>query len=758
MPLFGVLGYEFSLVTAGFASVSSLDLGAARARAAQGAAAQPALPRYAFIGAVAASSLLAVLVASVPAAIAAVHGIWTPTCDWSFGLYSLAIMPLTSAALGGATGYALGIAAGVRAAPRHWWIPHRSTWLAVAFPVVGLAVLGLWRFYSEPPVFIYNPLIGYFPGNMYDEDIALGAPAVWSRLESIAVVVTIAAAVASQLDTATRRMRWKPGTTRRTWCARAVAVAAAGAAIALRSQAGALGYAVDAVDIQVQLGGRLDTPHFTIFYADTPEIRSEIELIGRDHELRYHQVADQIQSGPAGKLTSYYFASPQQKARWFGAKRVEMAKPWRREIYLDHRPFPHPSLRHEIAHVVAGAFGDRVFGVAAKHGVLFNPGLIEGLAVALDWPGGTDGLTPHQAVRAMQILGVEPQITELFSIEFLTASAARGYTTAGSFLRFLLERHGAGPMRSLYASGGDFERAYRRSLASLEREWRAMVSGIELPSDLVQGVRERFRSGSVFSRPCPHAVAAKRNAAAAELAAGRISSAAAWMRQVCNDAPNEPRHLLELGDILDEGSAVERSQARGIWSIVADDRNNTSSLRAEALKRLARSEPDRSAAIAQMERALALPLDPSDRRTLDAEAYALRANGPAGPELREYFQPGRTTEQRAAAAAKAVALEPTTSMPHYLLGLQKAIAGDWRTAAAELDHALAIGLPSDNFVRFAARRLAIAAHRTSDTARLDRAISALLSPNASEADRLLAEDWKQRRAFENTLTGALHFR
>ena len=36
-----------------------------------------------------------------------------------------------------------------------------------------------------------------------------------------------------------------------------------------------------------------------------------------------------------------------------GARDVEMAKPWRREIYLEHRGFPHGSLRHEIAHAVA---------------------------------------------------------------------------------------------------------------------------------------------------------------------------------------------------------------------------------------------------------------------------------------------------------------------------------------------------------------------------------------------------------------------
>lgn len=750
-PLFGVLGYEFSLAAAGFAALSGLDLGAARARAAQRGLATAPPSRYAFIPEVLASSAIAMAIVCVPAAIVSIHGIWTPTCDWGFGIRALATMPMSTAALCGALGHTLGIAAGVRTAPDRWWLPHRSTWLAVIVPIGVLATWGLWRFYSEPPVFIYNPLIGYFPGNVYDEEIALGWPLVWSRLESLAMITALAAAVAGQFDERTRRLRRNLAAGRRALVQRAIATGAAIVAIALRCNAGSLGYAINADDIQTKLGGRIDTEHFVIFYAETPDIRTDIPWIAADHEFRYAQVVAQTQVAPNGKLTSYYFASPEQKARWFGAKRVEMAKPWRREIYLDHRPFPHPSLRHEIAHAVAGAFGDPLFGVAAKHLVLFNPGVIEGLAVALDWPGGYDSLTPHQAVRAMQLLGVQPRISDLFSIQFLAVSAARGYTTAGSFLRFLMERNGPGPMRSLYASGGDFVTAYHRPLADLESEWRAMVSAIELPNDVVEAMRERFRSGSVFSRPCPHAIAAKRAAAGSELVAGRRSRAIALMRQVCGDAPDEPRHELELGDVLSEGNASEISEAKALWTSVADHRGNSSSLRAEALKRLARLENKLPAQIDLIERARALPIDSGDRRALDAEAYALRATGPAGPELRKYFQEVKQDLDRIAIAAKAVELEPNLALPHYLLGLQKANAGDWSEAASELDRALTIGLPSGNFARFAARRLAIAAYRTSDAARLNRAIAALSGPDASETDHLLAADWTQRRAFKATV-------
>ena len=46
-------------------------------------------------------------------------------------------------------------------------------------------------------------------------------------------------------------------------------------------------------------------------------------------------------------------------------------------------PYPHPVIGHELAHVLAGSFGEGPFRVAgAAGGLVPNPGLIEGVAVA----------------------------------------------------------------------------------------------------------------------------------------------------------------------------------------------------------------------------------------------------------------------------------------------------------------------------------------------------------------------------------------
>jgi hypothetical protein len=413
-------------------------------------------------------------------------------------------------------------------------------------------------------------------------------------------------------------------------------------------------------------------------------------------------------------------------------------------------------LRHEIAHAVASSFGDPLFGVASRRvaGVplMASPGLIEGLAVAADWPSGYDRLTPHESVRAMQQMGLTPSIGELLSLRFLTVSSARSYTTAGSFLRFLLDTYGAASLRELYGSGGDFVGAYGKTLPELEAKWRAMIGSIQLPKDVVEGTRERFRAGSVFARPCPHANAARRERAVDALAAGDRPRAVSLMRDVCADAPEEPRYRLELGDFLGGGDGIERAQAIVLWTSVAQSDTVTSSLRADALERLARvasSDGNLEQTIALIAEARGLGVDPNARRQLEAEWFALHHEGAAAGALQSYFFPPLGVAVDAPTWAMMASLaEPSLGFGFYLLGLQLTNANDWHGSAVMLGYSLTRGLPDISFVRNGARKLAVAAYRSHDLALLQQAIATLRGPGMTETDRLLADDWAQRLRFD----------
>ncbi len=754
VPLFGVLGYELALAAALVGAIMGADLGRAVARELQ---AEPAAgitraqwPGRVLARSAAGTALLTAGVIAIPAAIGAIRGLWTTTCDWSFGVWAFLVMPVATAALAGAVGHAVGVLVG----PRRFVAA-----LLAQLPALVVAGAALHRFYSAPPVFTYNAILGYFPGNLYDENVQLGAPLGWSRLEQLAWVIALVALVASRLDVPTFRLRLRaPRPAGRRVLPLVTAMLALAAALALRLAGGTLGYAIDAEDIQTALGGRFETPHFVIHYAQIKPIEEDLALVAADHEFRYAQVVAQTGIAPPGKIHSYLFADRDQKSALMGARDVEMAKPWRHEIYLEHRAFPHGSLRHEIAHVIASAFGDPIFGIAARRvaglPLLANPGMIEGIAVALDWPAGYDRPNPHQSVRAMQEMGRLPAVSQLFWLSFFSVSSARGYTTAGSFLRFLLDTYGANKLRAVYHNGGDFDAAYGIPQARLEAAWRAMIATIVLPETAVAASAERVRGSSMFARPCPHAIAARREAAQTALGTGDHAGAVRLMREVCGDAPEEPRYRMELGDVLASGDVLDRGEAERLWlALATDDVRVTASLRAQAFERLARTLGARGelAAVAALVTAgAALPLEPGERRTLEGMALVLAHTGPAATLLQAYFfapDDARTALEIAEAAAAA---EPTLGFAHYLVGLQRGGRDEWPEAAAALERALTAGLPGPAFVKNAARRLAIAAYRTKDRTRLRAAAAVLAGPTMSTGDQMLAQDWLARAAFDDT--------
>ena len=111
---------------------------------------------------VATAGLLALLLLAAPLLIISLNGLRVRTCDWLFGFECYGALTIVSALWAAGLGVLCGLVAG----------PRRFLSNALPYLVlVALILHSLWRFYAAPPVFSYNPLVGYFPGNLYDEEI-----------------------------------------------------------------------------------------------------------------------------------------------------------------------------------------------------------------------------------------------------------------------------------------------------------------------------------------------------------------------------------------------------------------------------------------------------------------------------------------------------------------------------------------------------------------------------------------------------------
>ena len=750
LPLFNVLGFEFAFVMALLGSLAGADLGSAfvrRVRATPSPALERAIAPTRMLGSVFGHAAIVNLgLLAIPLLIITLNGLRVRNCDWGFGIEAYVYLSVVSALLATAVGVLVQVAVGER----------RKLGNALPYAILIAAFLmAVWRFYAAPPVFSYNMFGGYFPGSIYDESIAFRAPFYWSRLFQLALIGTLFCACAVLLDTPrlTLGLRSRrPGGLR--YRAALAGIACGWLAIHLWSSSGELRFEIDADDIREILGGRHETDNFVIYYPPGGDIERDIEIIAEDHEYRYAQLVRTFGVEPSVKITSFYFDSPGQKFELMGAKNVYVAKPWRQEIYVHHYGFPHRVLRHEIAHVVAGEFGDGMFNVSVDWVTvvpLFNVGLIEGTAVAADWPGHRSNLTPHQAVKAMRELGIAPPVEQILSTGFLTLSSARSYTLAGSFVRYLLDRYGAERLRVLYRTGGDFMTAYGAGRTVIANDWSDMIAATELPAEAAEVVRERFRRPGIFKRPCPHAIARRLGQAGRELRRGRLRDAISTVRSVCGDAPHEPRYRMELARLLTRAGDVD--DAAEIYTALAGNAKEMSStIRAQALLELAtaavrRGEHGEAESI--LRRAAELPLDDDTRRNVAARMFSVRHGGAAGPALRAYFwgdDPvgGHDAVAMAGRAAEAIAREPHNGLGYYLLGRNLRGRGAPREAANMLSTALDLELPHALLVREAARMLAAAAYLAGDDPLVRRAAKILMAADQPEVIRLEGADWLER--------------
>lgn len=758
LPLFNVLGFEFALVMAIAGSLAGADLGSTLVHRARNlgttAIERPSNPGALISQLIAGASGLTFILLLPALVIISINALWVRNCDWLFGALCFVMMPCLSIVCASGVGVLAGLASG-----------ERRRWLRVGLPfalIVLSVILSVVHFYRSPAVFSYNPFAGYFPGNLYDENIVLGAAFYWARLYHFALLCAAASAFSVFLSPGTLglSLRPKPGGLR--LGSLLLLVASASLALLLNRQSGTLRFLVSADDVRQALPSRYESEHFIIHYPANPELTETIETLAADHEFRRAQLVRDLGVDPPDKITSFYFASPEQKYELMGARNVYMAKPWRNEIYVHHQDFPHQVLRHEIAHVMAGAFGDSIFHVSAGQvlglPVFFNVGMIEGTAVAADWPDHFNkALTPHQSVKAMQSLGMAPPAGQLFSTGFLAFSSARSYTLAGSYLRFLLDRYGIDRLQRLYESGGDFEKAYGRSQNRLTQEWQAHIDSTPLPSGAAEVVREQFRRPAIFDRPCPHAIARSRQRMGEEAARGEFSRAIDTAQSICRDVPGEPVYQLQLAALLSLASRID--DAAEIYNRVANDAENISStLRAHALFQLSvirMWQQQESEAVRLLERVLAMPVNDDNLRRAQVELQVLRHTGPASSALRGVFwstRPGREVDRLVVAglAAEAVSLEPGLGLGHYLLGRLLRGRGNPKATSRALTRALNDTSLSALVRREAARLLAESSFLAGDMPQLKRAAAILVQASQPEVVRLLGYDWLERMYFAET--------
>ncbi len=718
LPLLDVPGYELSEVLAMAVGLFGLPLGIAAARTPFGRQwpARAALAAGAFS---AVSALAAVAVVGVAARAGS-------RCSPLAGLPFVWLLPLPTAFLSTAAGAACG-----RAFRRRLF----AGLAAAAVVLAGLAFT-LWPLYFGPQVFALDHLLGYFPGPLYDERLSPTAALYAYR----GLTVLCAAALLASLWAMEAR---RPG---RRILAAFVLWAGFSTGVALEHHFGA---AVSTADIDRVLGGLLDGRGVTLHYPRELS-PSAVEELRRAAERSAAEVARALGVVPGAPIDVFFYRSAGEKGRLTGASATHFTKPWLRQIHTLAGGEGRRVLRHELVHALAAPLGRPPFGACARLlGLAVQPGIIEGLAMAIDWPA--DELTLHQWSRAMREAGLAPDIRAIVDpAGFAAASEGRAYTLAGSFLRFLLDREGAARMRVLYRDG-DFVAAYGRPLDALAAEWEAFVDRVPLDPRARGAAQDRFRQGSIFARPCAREMASLTAGANAAGAAGNPGRQAALLERCLALAPGDPALLEALWNAQRaafdrEGAAA--TLARLLASPALDPL-------AAARVALARGDDawkagDAAAARAAWGQVLGAGIDRSTRRAVEIRERAL-GDARASPAVRAYFadpdNPGGLV-----ALEELRCDDPAFPEAAYLVGLRLAQQGRRREGVEALHAALAAGVGED----LQAKALRTAASAEIDLGDFPAAggdLSALGKLHRSPAEDILRADLASRLTFERVTYG-----
>ena len=616
-------------------------------------------------------------------AMAAFHGVRTGFCEPREGFTLFALGPMAGLVM--ASVWGLLAVEVVRATHGD---ASRSAWtvLAALAGPLGSLVCGVLAFYATPMVFAYDPFVGFFSGSFYDTVVL--ADGLWTyRLASAATLVS-AAVLAHHVERKASGVRF-------VWRGRpfefTLGVAAFAVTVGSVWQGPALGHWQTASTIARALG--VTTAGAVCRVTHEPALGDEAKVVLRECEVHVRELSLWLGIEHAPPIEVFLFRDAEQKRGFMGAAHTSIAKPWRHEIYIQNEEFPHPVLRHELAHVLAAELARGPFRVAGTlGGWLPDPGLIEGLAEAAALRD--DELSSDEWAAAMRTLGVLPAAGKLFGLGFFGGASSANYTAAGSFVAYVRAHHGA-PAVARWYRGERLEEVVGASILELERRWWEELDAVRLTDNALAEARLRFDHPGVFERSCPHAVD-RMLGEAGPRESGDPERALAVYRAVLDLDPGHVRAMFGIASCHDRAGR-EREAAQELRGLatsallpeaaraMAAEKVGDLALRAGDVDQARHWYDNASGRVFHEDRLRTLELkrhyaaDPVGRAALVSLLVGADEKGPNGVEAMD-----RIGEWRAGAKGDGV--------PAYLAGRQLANAHRWKRAAETLDDALAAPL------------------------------------------------------------------
>ncbi|MCB2205513.1 hypothetical protein KQI65_12270 [bacterium] len=534
--LLNTLGYESALVFALIAAFAGGVLSLRLLRDVPASLPVPALATH-WLRVAGTGALLLVL----PAAVLTVNAAFVRNCAMFDGAGFWLLLPFPTVLFTSALVLLLRLVAGRRAG------------LLYALLILLFLLQPFVQIYTRPQLFAYNHVFGMFLGLSWDQTQPPFLTLLLYRLSTLAyVVLLLGVSLALQ-----QRRRGGVLEGRMRLLLLAMFIPALAATLYFAQQSDALGFTNSYEHLREELGAKFSSGDVDIYYDSTQVSGEDIRLIAREHRFQLKQVCTALQVQWKGRLQSYLYPDSRTKKRLLGTESSQIARPWKKEIHLS-MDYWRESLKHEIVHVVAGAFGPYI-----NHAPFVRVlGLTEGLAMAVEWSWGNRTL--HQHAAAMLNYGLLPTARQCIStIGFATNSSSVSYVASGSLTRWLMDSLGVPVIRRAYAED-NLEEVIGISYEEMNSRWRRYLRTVQRARPDSIATLYAFKRPSLFTAVCPRVITEQSRDAAEALRDFRFADALQMYRETEQLAPNARAvfgmtgALYQLGEMDSVRSLVAR--------------------------------------------------------------------------------------------------------------------------------------------------------------------------------------------------------
>ncbi|MDX1438645.1 MAG: hypothetical protein R3284_01965 [Rubricoccaceae bacterium] len=417
--------------------------------------------------------------------------LWRANCGYGLGLILFATFTIPSVMLAVCLAYAIS--------------GFSFKWPKTLFVVIGLALILVpvaVDLKSHPQLYTYNPVFGGVLGPIYDEELSVRFGLFAFR------GLTILFAVWLVLFGRWLRLRKRDDMLKeRSRTVQLGAIVSLGIALAF-FYAPQLGIKTTARSIESVLSESVATEHFVIHFAPEALTEEEITWIVDEHRYRYAQLVGQLDVEVDETIHTYLYPDEETRGRLIGSRTTSVTPVWLEtpQIHMVQDLFTAETFGHELVHV----FG-REFGMPLIHASP-SVGLVEGLAVALEPPGGLPSAAEQVAatlsLNADSLGRFQEGLADAVASSmnpwgFWTGRGAVSYAVSGSFVSYLIEEHGVSSLKHAYRTG-NFRDAFGTDLDQLAERWEQNLSTLEPTATAKEWAAWRFSQPSLFEQRCPH--------------------------------------------------------------------------------------------------------------------------------------------------------------------------------------------------------------------------------------------------------------